>query len=93
MQDLRSAFTELYLQERRCCCDFEGMASIAGNKRRHNEHTMNVKYAALMEIDRRLSNKDASKKFNVPKNTLSTWKKDREKIIAAFKSSGGTKRQ
>ena len=34
-----------------------------------------------------------SKKFNVPKNTLSTWKKNRGKKIAAFKSSGGNKRQ
>ena len=27
------------------------------------------------------------------KNTLLTWKKNREKIISAFRSSGGTKRQ
>ena len=51
------------------------------------------KYAALMEIDWGLSNKDVSKKFIVPKNTLSTWEKNRKKIIAAFKSSGGAKRQ
>ena len=69
------------------------MASITGNKRRHNEHTLDVKYAALIDIDRGLSNKDVSKKFNVPKNTLSSRKKIREKTIPAFKSSGGTKRQ
>ena len=51
------------------------------------------KYAALMEIDWGLSNKDLSKKFIVPKNTLSTWEKNRKKTIAAFKSSGGAKRQ
>ena len=56
-------------------------------------HTLDVKYAALMEIERGVSNKDVFKKFNVPKNTLSTWKKNRDKIAAAFKSSGGTKRQ
>ena len=84
--------TNFTLQERSCCCDFKEMASIAGNKRRHNTQTLDVKYAALMEIDRGLSNKDVSKKFNVPKNTLSMWKKNREKIIATFKSSGGTKR-
>ena len=27
------------------------MGSIVGNKRRHNEHTFDVKYAALMEIE------------------------------------------
>ena len=46
-----------------------------------------------MEIERGFANRDVSKKFNVPKNTLSTWKKNREKIVTAFKSSGGTKRQ
>ena len=30
---------------------------------------------------------------NVPKNTLSKWKKNRERIIAAFKSSGRATRQ
>ena len=69
------------------------MASIAGNKRRHCEHTLDVKYAVLIEIERGAANKDVSKKFIVPKNTLSTWKKNRDKIVTAFKSSGGTKRQ
>ena len=69
------------------------MTSISGKKRRHNEHTLGMKYAALTEIDRGLSNKDVSKKFNVPKSILSNWNKNREKIIAAFKSSGGTKKQ
>ena len=43
------------------------MASIAGNKRRHHEHTLDVKYAVLMKIDRGISNKDVLKKINVPK--------------------------
>ena len=63
------------------------MASIAGNKQCYNEHTLNVKYAALMEIDQGLSNKYVSKKFNVPKNNGPRGKR-MEKIIAAFKSSG-----
>ena len=67
------------------------MASVAGNKRLHNEHTL--VYTALMELERGISNKAASKKFNVPKNTLSAWKKNRDKIVTAFKSSGGTRRQ
>ena len=69
------------------------MESIAGNRRRHCEHTLDVKYAALMEIERGTANKDVSKKSNIPKNTLSTWKKNRDKIVTAFKSSGVTKRQ
>ena len=69
------------------------MASITGNKLRHNEHTLDLKYVALMEVDRGLSNKDVAKKSNVPKDTLSIWNKNREKIIAEFKSNGGTKTQ
>ena len=69
------------------------MASIAGNKRNYNKHTLGVKYAALIEIDQGLSNKDVSKKFNVPKNTLPTWKKTREKIIATFKTSRETRKK
>ena len=46
-----------------------------------------------MESERGVANKDVSKKFNVPKTTLSTWKKNRDKIVTAFKSCGGTKRQ
>ena len=37
------------------------MASIAGNKRNYNKHTLGVKYAALIEIDQGLSSKDVSK--------------------------------
>ena len=63
------------------------MASIAGNKRRHCEHTLDVKYAALMEIEQGVANKEVSKKFYLLKNTLSTWKKNRDKIVTAFKSN------
>ena len=34
------------------------MASIAGNKRRHCEHTLDVKYLALMEIERGVAGVD-----------------------------------
>ena len=43
------------------------MASIAGNKRHRNEHTLDVKYTALMKIDRGNSNKDVLKKIQCPK--------------------------
>ena len=66
------------------------MASVAGNKRRHCGDTLDVKYGALMEIERGVANKDVSKKFNVP---ISTWRENREKVVTAFKSSGRTKRQ
>ena len=46
-----------------------------------------------MQIERGMPNKDAARNFNVIKNKLSTWKTNKEKIISAFMSSGGTKRQ
>ena len=46
-----------------------------------------------MEIEQGVANKEVSKKFNVLKNTLSTWKKNRDKTVTAFKSGAGTKRQ
>ena len=69
------------------------MASVAGTKRAHTEKTLKVKYNALMELERGVSNKEVSRKFNVAKNTLLTWKKNKPKIIDAFNNSGGTKRQ
>ena len=75
MQDLRSLFTEFYS----CCCDFEEMASLAGNKRSHSKHSLDVEYAALMEIDRGLPNKDVSKKFNVPKTPCPRGKRTGKK--------------
>ena len=52
-----------------------------------------MKYAAFLEIEEEVTKKVVSKKLNVPKNTLSTWKKNRYKIVTALKSSGGTKTQ
>ena len=53
------------------------MASIAGNKRRHHEHTLDVKYAVLMKIDRGISNKDVLNKINVPKKCGKTCPRGR----------------
>ena len=70
------------------------MASLAaGTKRGHSKKMLKVKYDALIQFERGMSNKGVARNFNAAKNTLSTWKKNKEKIIAAFKSSGGTKRQ
>ena len=74
------------------------MGSLVGNKRHRNEHTFDVKYAALMEIDWGLSMKDVSKKLNFPKKhhvhvENEQWKIIQQKIIATFNSSGWTIKQ
>ena len=43
------------------------------------------KYQALKDLQKRESNKDAAAKYNVPKNTLSTWVKNKEKLFYALK--------
>ena len=45
------------------------MVSIAGNKRRYCEHTLDVKYAALMEIKQGVANKTFPKN-SMPQKTL-----------------------
>ena len=69
------------------------MATITGNKRRHCEHTLDVKYAELIEIEEGLPTKMFPKSSMSQKHTLSTREKNRDKIVTAFKSSGGTKTQ
>ena len=100
MKSLQYRFLELnlflkhcILCECSCYCAFEEKAGIAGNKRRHNKYTLNVKYKALMEIGRGLPTRMSRKNSMPPKSTMSTWRKNRDKIVTAFKSSGGTKSQ
>ena len=63
---------------------------VAGKKRGHSKKTLKATYDALMQLERGISKKDITRNFNVIKNKLSTWKTNKEKIIAAFMSSGGS---
>ena len=46
------------------------------------------------KIEKGMSNKYAAKKFKVPKNTISTWKKNSDKLFDALeKSSHSLKKQ
>ena len=56
-------------------------------KRKHREVTLKVKYEALKELEKGRPNKRVAKQFSIPGSTLATWKKNREKIIAAFQNS------
>ena len=63
------------------------MATITGNKRRHCEHTLDVKYAELIEIEEGLPTKMFPKSSMSQNYKLSTRKKNRDKIVTAFKIS------
>ena len=53
-------------------------------KRKLSMKSLEDKYHAIKDIENGISNKDAAAKYNVPKNTISTWLKNREKILEAF---------
>ena len=55
-------------------------------KRKFSVKTLNEKCKALKDIDKGLSNKDASKKYGVPPNTISTWIKNKENISKLWKT-------
>ena len=47
---------------------------------------MAIKCKRIIEIEKSLSNKDASLKYGVPKNTISAWVKKRE-LFASSRTS------
>ena len=55
-------------------------------KRKFSVKTLNEKCKALKDIDKGLSNKDASKKYGVPPNTIWTWIKNKENISKLWKT-------
>ena len=54
---------------------------------------MEIKYKALLKLEKGKSNKEVAESFGVPANTLSTWKESKDKVFKAFqKGSAKTKR-
>ena len=53
-------------------------------KRKVSTKSLHEKYKALKEIENGLSKKEAASKYNVALNTISTWLKNKEKIINAI---------
>ena len=56
-------------------------------KRKLNTKTLKKKCDILSHIKKSMANKEAADKFGVPKNTVSTWIKNKEKIFKAFEES------
>ena len=54
-------------------------------KRKLSVKTLNEKCKALKSIEKDLSNKDASKKYGAPANTISTWIKNKEYKVIKYK--------
>ena len=67
------------------------MASVA-TKRRAENKSYKIKYKALKELEKGTPHKDVASLFGVPKNTLSTWKKNKDKIFEKYNSGLISKR-
>ena len=68
------------------------MATIA-TKRKLNTKSIKDKYNALKEIEDGNTKSKVALKYGIPKNTLSTWFKNKEKIFDAVKKGNNSKRQ
>ena len=63
------------------------------SKRKLTVKTLNEKCRALKDIEKELSNKDASLRYGVPPNTISTWIKNKEKYLKALENNCSSKKQ
>ena len=65
---------------------------LVAGKRKYTHKTLREKYQALKDLEKGESNKDVAAKYNVPKNTLSTWVKNKEKPFDALKRRTNVRR-
>ena len=56
-------------------------------KRKLNTKTLKEKCDILSHIEKGMTDKEAADKFGVPKNTISTWSKNKENIFQALEES------
>ena len=68
------------------------MASVAAAKGRAENKSYKIKYKALKELEKGTPHKDVASLFGVPKNTLSTCKKNNDKIFEKYNSGHISKR-
>ena len=57
-------------------------------KRRLNNKLIGVKCKALKDLEKGMANKSVTAKYGVPKNTLSTWVKNKHKLTASLEKKG-----
>ena len=62
------------------------------SKQRRIDKSYKIKYKVLKELEKGTPYKDIVRIFEVPKNTLSTWKKQKEKIYENYEQGLGATR-
>ena len=53
-------------------------------KRLHIDQKLEIEYKALLQLEKGKNIKEVAQSFGIPPNTLSTWKKSKEKIFEAY---------
>ena len=83
-----------------CLCFVCGKVSVQSGSMMSTEpklkrvnKTLKDKCQALRELEEDVPNKDVAKKYGVPKNTSSTWSKNKDKYFAALEEGSSTKRK
>ena len=56
-------------------------------KRKLTNKTLVQKCEIIRHIEKGMTNREASERFGVPKNTISTWIKNKEKLLAALQET------
>ena len=61
-------------------------------QRSHSDRSLKVKCEVLQELEKGASQKDLAQKYAIPPNTISTWKKNKNKIFASYEKGLNSKR-
>ena len=59
-------------------------------KRLHKEQNLEFNYKSVLELERNKTNKEFAQLLGTPANTLSTWKKNKDKLFQAFEEGSAT---
>ena len=65
----------------------ERRTKMSSVKRKLTNKTLVQKCEIIRHIEKGMTNKEASERFGVPKNTISTWIKNKEKLLAALQET------
>ena len=66
---------------------------LVAGKRKYTNKTLREKCQALKDLEKGETNRDVAAKYDVPKNTLSTWLKNKEKLFDSLKKGTNVKKQ
>ena len=66
---------------------------LVAQKRKHVHKTLQEKCQALKDIEKGLPNKDVATKYGVPKNAISRWIKNKDKILSSLEKGQNVKRR